>query len=82
VSGRLDVDGLVRLLDEVEGRPFLGAVYGGDCLELVFGGEGGGNLLSVYLAGRRAGTVVLGGVAEPESYARSCKRWRPWGVRP
>ena len=78
---RLDVNALVRALDAVEGRRFLGAVYGGDCLELVFEGERGGNLVSIYVEGRRAGAVALGGVAGPAGYARSCSRWRPWGVR-
>jgi hypothetical protein len=82
VSGlRLDTTALLHALDEVEGRRFLGAVVGGMAVELVFEGEHGRNLVSIYVEGHRAGEAVLGGVAMPESYARSCRRWRPWGVR-
>jgi hypothetical protein len=77
----LDTASLYRALDQVEGRRFLGAVAGGHCLELVFDGEHGGNLVSIYVDGPFAGTVVLGSVAAPEAYARSYSCWRPWGVR-
>jgi hypothetical protein len=82
VIARLDVVTLLRALDEVEGHRFLGAVASGECVELVFDGEHGRNLVSMYVIGRQAGTTVLGGVATPETYVRSCSRWRPWGVRP
>lgn len=77
----LDLAALYRALDQVEGRRFLGAVAGGECVELVFEGEHGDNLVCVYVEGRQAGTTVLGGVATPEAYAAACPRWRPWGVR-
>jgi hypothetical protein len=78
----LDVGALIRVLDQVEGRRFIGAVIGGQCLELVFEGDRGGNLVSIYVLGRHAGAVVLGGVANPEEYAKAGGRWRPWGMRP
>ena len=81
MSAYFDPVALLRALDQVEGRLFLGAVVSGQCVELVFGGDGGGNLVSIYVEGRYAGSTVLGSVATPELYARSCSRWRPWGMR-
>jgi hypothetical protein len=79
----LDVEALFRALDRVEGRRFLGAVDGGGCVELVFEGEHGRNLISIYVAGGDyyRGRVAFGGVADPKDYVRSYADWRPWRAR-
>lgn len=81
MSARLDVVALLRALDQVEGRRLCGAVVSlPDAVELVFDGDGL-NLVTLFVGGHRSGEIALGGVSRPESYARSCRRWRPWGVR-
>lgn len=66
-----------RRLEELAGRRFLGAVDGGDCLELVFADAGPGrcNLVSIFTAGAHAGVVAFGGVVEPEAYADPARDW-------
>jgi hypothetical protein len=77
-----NAEALLRALDQVAGRCFLGAVIGGDDgIELVFSGEQGENLLTIYVGGPRVGQVVLGGVADPAGYVKAGSRRRPWGWR-
>jgi hypothetical protein len=75
----LDGDGLLEVLGRVADRRFVGAVDGFGCVELVFEGSDE-NLVSIYTQGLHAGRVALGGVADPEGYARRRSRRRPWGV--
>src|SRR4051812_47598151 len=79
----LDTLALVRALCRVTGRRFLGVVDGLDCLELVYEGEHGRNLITVYTEGWRAGRVSFGGLDSPEGYAEQCRmddgdEWLRW----
>lgn len=72
-----DHDGLRRALQELAGRCFLGAVDGGDCIELVFADAGPGhcNLVTIHTSGLYAGVVAFGGVVEPEAYVDETRDW-------
>lgn len=64
--GVLDRRGLVDVFNANAGRRFVGAIDCGDCLELVFEdrGEAGGNLVTIFTAGRRRGLVAQGFVSQ------------------
>jgi hypothetical protein len=60
-----DTAGLLALFRRVAGRRLVGAVDGFGCVELVFDDPDGqgGNLVTVFTEGGRAGIVALGFVA-------------------
>jgi hypothetical protein len=57
-----DRAGLLRLFWRLSGRTLVGAVDGGDCVELVFDPNETGNLVTIFTDGRRRGLVAFGGV--------------------
>jgi len=57
-----NIAGLLHILKQVEGRKFIRAVDGGDCVELVFSGNSG-NLVTIWPHGTglpHEGDVALG----------------------
>lgn len=57
-----NIAGLLHILKQVEGRKFIRAVDGGDCVELVFSGDRG-NLVTIWPHGTgppHEGDVALG----------------------
>jgi hypothetical protein len=74
-----DTVGLAELFEGLAGRTLLGAFDCSGLVELVFDHPPPGvrgNLVSIYTTNRSdaLGTVVLGGVADPEAYARALRR--------
>lgn len=68
-----DREGLLAISAQLSGRRLLGVVdLPGEGLELVFEDAGGGNLVTVFTDGPRAGLVAFGGVAKPERYVAAC----------
>jgi hypothetical protein len=68
----LDKEVLLVALNGAGGRRFLGAVDGGDAVELVFENvRRHPNLVSIYTDCRRAGAVEVGGVADAAEYVAS-----------
>jgi hypothetical protein len=69
-----DREGLLAIFAELAGRRLLGVVdLPGEGLELVFADDGtGGNLVTIFTDGPRAGLVAFGGVAAPASYVAAC----------
>jgi hypothetical protein len=74
---QLDAPAFAHALRQVAGRRFLGVVECIGCIELVFDADApGGNLVSVFTEGLRAGQAALGGVTDPHEYVLAYRALR------